>query len=100
MAFGGNPAAAQGGIPAGDAALVRHAGRGGVAGNIRETLAEEDAQFRKRKARFTNFRLVRVDRYNQAYRRQSLEAFEEERRWQAAGARTPSAPPPRRASFQ
>lgn len=93
VAFGGNPAATAGGIPASDGALVQHASRLGVAPDIRTDLAETDAKFRKRKARFTQFRLVPVDRYNQAYRRQTLDASTEAARWRAAGARTPSSPP-------
>ncbi|NNE53442.1 MAG: DUF3035 domain-containing protein [Sulfitobacter sp.] len=93
VAFGGRPAAVSGGIPASDAGLVRHTSRFGVDGNIREDLAEADADFRKRKARFTQFRIVPVDRYNQAYRREALDQDAEARRWRRAGARTPSAPP-------
>tara|TARA_R110002049_G_scaffold44333_5_gene129967 strand:- start:19711 stop:20223 length:513 start_codon:yes stop_codon:yes gene_type:complete len=82
-----------GAVPASDGALVQHAGRMGVAPNIRGTLAETDAQFRKRKARFTQFRIVPVDRYDQAYKRQALDANSEAARWRRAGARTPSSPP-------
>lgn len=90
LAFGGRPEAAGGGIPASDGALVQHASRLGVAQNIRSDLAETDAQFRKRKARFTQFRIVPVDRYNQAYSRQTLDADAEAAKWRRAGARTPS----------
>lgn len=92
-AFGGRPEAAGGGIPASDGRLVQHASRLGVAPDIREDLAEKDAKFRKHKGRFTQFRIVPVDRYNQAYRRQILNADQEANRWRRAGARTPSAPP-------
>ncbi|MFC6636441.1 DUF3035 domain-containing protein [Sulfitobacter sp. JBTF-M27] len=92
-AFGGRVEAANGGIPASDGALVQHVSRLGVAANIREELAERDALFRKRKARFTQIRIVPVDRYNQAYRREALDADLEAARWRRAGARTPSAPP-------
>ena len=61
-AFGGRASALEGGIPASDGALVRHASRLGVAANIREDLAEADAKFRKRKQRFTQYRIVPVDR--------------------------------------
>ncbi|KKL89368.1 hypothetical protein LCGC14_1915380, partial [marine sediment metagenome] len=61
-------------IPAGDAALVQHTGRMGVQPGIRATLAQSDAEFRKRKGRFTQFRIVPVDRYSQAYQRQTLDA--------------------------
>ena len=92
-AFGGRPEAEGGSIPAGDGALVRHASRLGVASNVREELAEEDAKFRKRKVRFTGIRIVPVDRYNQAYKRQTLDQDAEAQRWRRAGARTPSSPP-------
>ncbi|MCX7557964.1 DUF3035 domain-containing protein [Sulfitobacter sp. F26204] len=92
-AFGGRPESADAGIPASDGALVRHASRLGVTAGIRSDLAETDAQFRKRKARLTQFRIVPVDRYNQAYRRQALDADAEAARWRRAGARTPSYAP-------
>ncbi|APE44804.1 hypothetical protein BOO69_16410 [Sulfitobacter alexandrii] len=92
-AFGGNPQAKQGGIDARDGALVNHASRRGVTPGIRAILAEADADFRRRKGRFTQIRLVPVDRYAQAYRRQALDPAAEAERWRRAGARTPSAPP-------
>ncbi|MEW9919873.1 DUF3035 domain-containing protein [Marimonas sp. MJW-29] len=93
QAVGGSTRVNDGPIPASDGALVRHASRLGVDPNIRDDLAESDAQFRKRKARFTQIRLFPVDRYNQAYRREALNADREAARWRQAGARTPSAPP-------
>lgn len=92
-AFGGRLDDPNAGIPASDGALVQHVSRSGVNPNIRTDLAEADAQFRKRKQRFTQIRLVPVDRYDQAYRRQILDAETEAERWRGAGARTPSAPP-------
>lgn len=93
-ALGGDPARlSPGAVPAGDRALVAAASRFGVAEDIRARLAAEDAAFRRGKARFANIRLVPVDRYNQAYQRQSLDAFAAHRRFRAAGIRTPSAPP-------
>jgi hypothetical protein len=92
-AFGGNLGDANGAIPARDSALVQHASRLGVSSNIRQSLAETDAAFRKRKARLTQYRIVPVDRYNQAYRREALDAQAEQNRWQRAGVRVPSAPP-------
>lgn len=82
-------------VPASDGALVRHASRLGVQPAIRETLAQADAQFRKRKRRLTQFRIARVDRYNQAYSRQALDARAEQVRWRRAGVATPSSPPVR-----
>ena len=93
VAFGGRPEATAGGIPASDGALVQQASRFGVAPTIRQELAETDAEFRKRRGRFTQFKIVSTDRYNQVYRGQSLDAAAEAARWRNAGARTPSAPP-------
>lgn len=93
VAFGGQLGDPDAPVPASDGALVRHVGRLGVAPDIRVDLAQADAQFRRRQARFTQFRIVPVDRYNQAYRREALDAQAEQARWRNAGARTPSAPP-------
>lgn len=93
VAFGGRPQSAEGGVPAADAALLRHASRLGVTPGIRDTLAETDAEFRRRRGRLTQIRIVPVDRYNQVYRGQALDADREAARWRQAGARTPSAPP-------
>jgi hypothetical protein len=93
VAFGGRPTSPDAGIPASDGALVQHVSRRGVDPNIRSDLAEADAKFRKRKARLTQIRIVPVDRYDQAYRREALNAPTEAAKWRRAGARTPSAPP-------
>ena len=92
-AFGGNIGDPNGPIPARDGALVQHASRMGVSPGIRATLAETDAEFRRRKSRFTQYRIIPVDRYNQAYSNEALDARAEQRRWRGAGAPTPSAPP-------
>lgn len=92
-AFGGRLSDPEGPVPASDGALVRHASRLGVNPNIRETLAQIDAEFRRRKARLTQIRIVPVDRYQQVYSDQALDAQAERRRWRNVGARTPSAPP-------
>lgn len=93
QAFGGQLGDPNGPVPGSDGALVQHASRLGVSPDIRETLAQTDADFRRRQARLTQFRIVPVDRYNQAYRREALDPHAEQNRWRAAGARTPSAPP-------
>lgn len=93
VAFGGRPTSPDAGIPASDGALVQHASRSGVDPNIRQDLAEADANFRKRRGRFTQIRIGRVDRYKQVYRRQALDAQAEAAKWRRAGARTPSSPP-------
>lgn len=92
-ALGGNPQANAGPVPAADAALVNQVSRFGVPADIRTTLARDDYEFRRRASRFTGIRIVKVDRYRQAYRRQTLDAFAERDRFQRAGIRTPSAPP-------
>lgn len=92
VALGGNPNAVQaGGIPAGDRALVAQAGRNGVDPSIRATLAQEDQQFRNRRARFGLFNLS--DRYYRAYTGQALDAYAELIRFRNLGVAVPSAPP-------
>ncbi|ETW12094.1 lipoprotein [Roseivivax marinus] len=97
-ALGGDPSRmAVTGIPAGDTALVAAAGRRGVAAGIRRELAVDDAAFRRRKS-ILNFKIVRDDEYNRAYRGQSLDAQGWLQRVRRPGTsiRTPSAPPPAR----
>ncbi|WP_323783986.1 DUF3035 domain-containing protein [Thalassovita sp.] len=94
-ALGGRASARQpgAGIPAADSALVNHSSRKGVPSDIRETLAAEDEDFRRRKSRFTKIRIVKVDRYAQAYERQKLNAHAEQDSWRRRGVATPTAPP-------
>lgn len=94
-ALGGRPAALQAGdrIPSADGALVRQAGRYGVTPNIRGELAAADADFRRRQARWTQLRIVPVDRYQQAYRSEALDPYAEAARFRRAGIPTPAAPP-------
>ena len=84
------------GVPASDGALVAQASRYGVPGNIRQDLAEADAEFRRRQRRGTRIRLFPVDRYQQAYRRDAIDPFVEAERYRRSGLQTPSAPPLRR----
>ena len=94
IALGGNAAAIEStGVPASDGTLVAQASRFGVPQNTRIALAGEDAKFRKRQGRLSSFKLFKVDRYEQAYRRQSLDPFGEAGRFRRAGLNTPSAPP-------
>ncbi|MFK7754867.1 MAG: DUF3035 domain-containing protein [Sedimentitalea sp.] len=93
-ALGGRPAAlVPGAIPAGDSALVTQASRFGVPADTRASLAAADAKFRKRQARLTGIKLFPVDRYEQAYRRQAMDPFGTNDRFQRAGIATPTAPP-------
>ncbi len=92
-ALGGRAPAAGAGIPAADASLVTQTSRFGRDGTIRQTLAAEDEEFRTRRGRFTQIRIVRTDRYNDVYRPLALDPFREVSRWRGAGARTPTSPP-------
>lgn len=93
IALGGNPAAASRGIPARDAGLVNHTGRNGRTADIRQQLAAEDLNFRRRKDGRVLERLFNVNVYFRAYRRQSLDKYAELERFRRAGVRTPAAPP-------
>ncbi|MBR9650184.1 DUF3035 domain-containing protein [Thalassovita aquimarina] len=95
VALGGRASARQpgNGVPAADGALIAHAGRNGVPADIRESLAAEDKEFRRRQSRFTKLRLVRVDRYSQAYKRFELNSQAEVAWWRRQGVTTPTAPP-------
>ena len=89
IALGGRP-----GVGGSDAALTSAAGRHGVSGGIREQLAAEDAEIRRRNGPRLLERLFGSSTYHRVYSRQSVESDAELARWRAAGARTPSAPPP------
>lgn len=96
-ALGGRPEMlGQTAVPAADGALVASASRYGVPANTRAELAEADAKFRKRATRSGRIRLFPVDRYAQAYRKQSIQPFDETERWRASGRETPTSPPARR----
>ena len=91
----GGRAQAGAGVPAADAALMAHAGRHGVQGDIRQQLAAEDLDFRQRNRGRLLERLFGVNVYHRTYgRAQGLEQDGEAERWRAAGRRTPAAPPP------
>ena len=80
-------------IPGSDGALVTASSRYGVPANIRQTLAQEDADFRRRQGRLTGLRLFPVDRYSQAYRREALDPFKETDRFRRYGIETVASPP-------
>jgi hypothetical protein len=82
-----------GAIPGTDGAMVNYVSRFGVTGEIRTTLATEDAAFRKQKSRFTQYRLVPVDRYNQAYERFAIDPYRVTEGFRQIGVKTPSSPP-------
>uniref|UniRef100_UPI0025EA4EDB DUF3035 domain-containing protein n=1 Tax=uncultured Roseovarius sp. TaxID=293344 RepID=UPI0025EA4EDB len=77
-ALGGNPAALNEGAPsARDGALVNHANRYGAVADIRQTLAEEDKDVRRRHGRVNILRILPSDDYTNAYKRQWLYAYGE-----------------------
>ena len=94
IALGGNPAvASRGGVPASDGGLVNHASRFGRSSNIREQIAAEDLEYRRRKDGRVLERLFNVNVYFRAYEKQSLDKYAELERFRKLGVRTPSAPP-------
>ena len=93
VALGGRPGNVSAPIPAADGALITASSRYGVVPNIRETLAAEDAEFRRRKGRFTQYRLFSEDLYEQVYRSQALDPYAIASAWRRAGVATPSFPP-------
>lgn len=93
-ALGGRPEAmSAGGVSASDGALVAATGRYGVPSNIRASLAEQDAEFRKRQGRMTRIKLFPVDRYSQAYRKQAMDAYAQTEAFRRKGFGTPTSPP-------
>lgn len=89
-ALGGKPPATSG---VSDAGLYNYATRQGVTPGIREILASEDLEFRKKHNGRPLERLFNLNVYYKAYAKMSLDQHAELARWRAAGARTPAAPP-------
>jgi hypothetical protein len=93
-ALGGNPAAVtRSGIAAADGGLVGYSSRFGTSASIREQLAAEDLEFRRRNNGRPLERLFNVNVYFKAYRKQALDQHAELERWRRAGVRTVGAPP-------
>ena len=95
LALGGKPSAlaVTTGVPSSELALVTYVSRNGVPSNIRSTVAAEDLEYRTHNSRFTKFKIVPVDRYARAYRKQTIDPTVELKRWRSLGVATPSAPP-------
>ncbi|MBC7165362.1 MAG: DUF3035 domain-containing protein [Roseovarius sp.] len=95
-ALGGNLAVTQTEVPsAANAGLLAYASRYGRDPAVRQRLAEEDREIRRRYGRVNVLRgILPGDDYVQAYEDQWLDAHAEERRLRRAGVRTPAAPPP------
>lgn len=93
-AFGGNPSALQNtGVSSSDGALVNHARRFGTDAGIRQTLAEEDVEVRRRYGRVNILNIGPNDDYTAAYRRQWLDSRGEAERLRRRGVSVPTAPP-------
>ena len=92
-ALGGN-LGPRDGINTAHSGLYAYASRYGVTANIRETLANEDLEYRRANDGRLLERLFNVNVYYKAYEPQSLDQQAELWKWRRAGARTPSAPPP------
>ncbi|MEX1235776.1 MAG: DUF3035 domain-containing protein [Roseovarius sp.] len=93
-ALGGNPAATVGTtVSAADGRLVNYTGRFGVQPAVRQDLAAEDAQVRRRYGRVNIFNIGPNDDYTSAYKKQWLDSQVEQRRMMQRGVVTPSAPP-------
>jgi len=77
----------------GSQGLISYATRFGVGQDIRETLAAEDLEFRRRNDGRLLERIAAVNVYHRAYRDMSLDRYSELERLRAAGIWTPAAPP-------
>ena len=88
IALGGKPGA---GVT--DAALVSYAARNGLSGDIRQVLAAEDLEYRRKNDGRLLERLFDVNVYYKAYQPMALDQHAELARWRRLGLATPSAPP-------
>ena len=75
-------------VPSSDRALIQRTDRFGTTPNIRAMLALEDAQFRENTTTLFQPR----DLYSQLYEAETLDAFAELQKFQAAGVTTPAVP--------
>ena len=92
-ALGGNPNRRNAGVAPADGGLINHAGRFGTQSNIRATLRTEDEAVRKAYGRRNILRIGPRDDYTEAYKRQWLDAQQEQDRLRRSGIETPTAPP-------
>lgn len=93
-ALGGN-LGPRDGVNTAHSGLYAYAARYGVTAGIRETLASEDIEYRRQNDGRLLEKLFNVNVYYKAYADQSLDQQAELWRWRRAGAKTPSAPPPK-----
>lgn len=93
-ALGGNLGSREG-VNTAHAGLYAYAARYGVTAGIRETLAAEDLEYRRKNDGRLLERLFNVNVYFKAYAPMALDQQAELWRWRRAGVATPSAPPPK-----
>lgn len=93
-ALGGRLRPADARVPDSDRALLAATGRYGVARDIRQTLAAEDLEFRRKNRGRILERIFGVTVYFKAYKPMWLDQYAELERLRRAGIRTPAAPPP------
>lgn len=91
-ALGGDPRRLSGGGIS-DPALVSHVTRFGASPGIRDELAREDLEFRRKNDGRLLERVFNVNVYYRAYRPLELDQYRELERFRALGVRTPTAPP-------
>ncbi len=96
-ALGGDPARVaprgDGSVGRGDVSLVTHARRFGANRTIRQALAAEDLEFRKKHQGRVFERWFNLNVYYRVYKDVSLDKYRELERFRRLGIRTPSAPP-------
>jgi len=92
-ALGGRPDALARNGTTPDGALLSHATRFGLSSDIRQVLAAEDLDYRRRHDGRLLERLFSVNVYFRAYAPMSLDQHAELERWRSVGARTVGAPP-------
>lgn len=93
-ALGGRAEATRrGNLKAGEQVLVTYAARHGIAPDIREVLAAEDLEWRRKHNGRLLERLFNVSTYYKAYRPFELDQYRELRRLRRADVWTPTAPP-------
>ena len=92
-ALGGNVDAAEGRPDEDDMILMAYAGRAGRDMGIRQTLAQEDLEFRKDTNVLLLDRLVKQNVYNEVYDESALDPYDELIRFRDLGIATPPAPP-------
>jgi hypothetical protein len=93
VALGGKAPVANGTAPAADQGLINHIARYGVLSGIRQLVAAEDLDWRKRNKGRPLEQLFNVNVYFDAYRKMALDQQAELEKWRQAGVGTPSAPP-------